>query len=132
MMLNVVAAQAATLSTAEVDKINSLVASLVTENTSAYKRAKVLHDWLINNANYDYTYTYYYPNGVLLEGTGVCQSYALAYEQLTRAAGLESIYLVGESINHGWNMVKIDDEWFHVDCTWDDPVRVAMNAMTIS
>ena len=71
-------AEAATLTSAVINKVNELVSSLVTEETSAYKRAKVMHDWLINNANYDYTYTNYEPDGVLLKGTGVCQSYALA------------------------------------------------------
>ena len=24
--------------------------------------------------------------------------------------------------NHVWNYVKVDDEWLHLDLTWDDPV----------
>ena len=23
---------------------------------------------------------------------------------------------------HAWNLVKLDDEWFSLDVTWDDPV----------
>ena len=37
---------------------------------SEYAVARWLHDWLVNNAAYDYTYTNYGPEGVLLEGTG--------------------------------------------------------------
>lgn len=93
-----------------------------------YARALWLHDWLTHNADYDLTYTYYYADGVLLHGMGVCQSYALAYEMLLRAVGIESIYITGEAgtgsdtESHAWNLVKINGKWYHVDCTWDDPI----------
>lgn len=108
-------------------KINQIVNSLITNDMSDYSRALVLHDWLIYNANYDYTYTYHEPDGVLLLGTGVCQSYANAYSMLCAAAGLDCIYVSGSAGTtapwgpHGWNMVKLDGVWYHVDCTWDDP-----------
>ena len=80
-----------------------------------------LHDWLIYNANYDYTFTYYFPEGVLLEGTGVCMSYALAYCLLLDEFSIENQFLSADEMDHAWNLVKIDGEWCHVDCTWDDP-----------
>lgn len=110
-------------------KVNSIIASEITPGMSDYDRALVLHDWLIYHANYDYTYTNYDADGVLLKGTGVCDSYARAYLMLCTAAGLECIYVSGTAGSgaqstwgdHGWNMVKIDGSWYHVDCTWDDP-----------
>jgi len=116
--------------TTVVGKVNSIIASEITPGMSDYRRARVLHDWLIYNANYDYTYTYYEAAGVLLHGTGVCDSYARAYLMLTTAAGLECVIVSGTAGhdedreqwgNHAWNLVKIDGSWYHVDCTWDDP-----------
>ena len=113
--------------TTVVGKVNSIVSELITEDMSDYTRALVLHDWLIHNANYDYTYTYYEAAGVLLYGTGVCDSYARAYLMLCTAAGLECMYISGSAYSggvwgaHGWNLVKLGGSWYHVDCTWDDP-----------
>ena len=113
-----------------VGKANSVVDALITDDMSDYTRALVLHDWLIHNANYDYTYTHYDAAGVLLYGTGVCDSYARAYLMLCTAAGLECMYVGGTAGddpdpanwgNHGWNLVKLGGSWYHVDCTWDDP-----------
>lgn len=104
-------------------KVNQIVAQKIKPGMSEYQRALVLHDWLIYNANYDYTYTWYTPEGVLLHGTGVCDSYARAYQMLCTAAGLKCIYVSGTAGGgaHGWNLVQVDGKWYHVDCTWDDP-----------
>lgn len=108
---------------ASAKKARSLAEECMKQADTDYARALWLHDWLIHNAEYDHDYRYFYPEGVLLYGKGVCQSYALAYEMLLRLVGIESIYVVGWAGNsaHGWNMVKISGNWYHVDCTWDDP-----------
>ena len=28
----------------------------------------------------------------------------------------------GKAESHAWNYVQIDDEWYAIDVTWDDPV----------
>ncbi len=89
--------------------------------TDEWEIALWLHDWLIYNANYDYTYTYYYPDGVLLKGTGVCDSYTQAYNLLLNEFNIECKRLSSEGMDHAWNLVKIDGQWCHVDVTWDDP-----------
>lgn len=89
-----------------------------------YDTALYLHDWLTHNADYDEPMTIHTPEGVLLQGKGVCESYALAYQMLLREAGLTSQYVTGYSRgeSHAWNLVRIDGEWTYVDSTWDDPV----------
>ena len=112
-------------------KANWVVNQVIKPGMSIYDRALALHDWLIYNANYDYTYTNYDASGVLLKGTGVCDSYARAYLMLCTIAGIDCIYVSGTAGSdpdpkdwgaHGWNMIRLDDgKWYHVDCTWDDP-----------
>lgn len=89
--------------------------------TGEYDIALWLHDWLIYNANYDYSFTYYGPEGVLLYGRGVCASYTTAYQLLLDSFDIENEIVESPVMNHAWNLVKIDGQWCHVDCTWDDP-----------
>ncbi len=89
--------------------------------TDEYDIAVWLHDWLVYNARYDYTYTHYDPDGVLLYGSGVCQSYTDAYALLLDEFGIENQDVTGRKMNHTWNLVKLNGEWCHIDCTWDDP-----------
>ena len=92
------------------------------EGKSDYQKALALHDWLCENASYDDTLTIHDPSGVLLQGTGVCESFALAYQMLLTEAGVENVYVTGTANGggHAWNMVKLDGEWYHVDVTWDE------------
>jgi len=94
--------------------------------SSEYEKALWLHDWLTANADYDFTYTYYGADGVLLWGTGVCQSYSSAYQLLLNELGIDNHVIISPEMDHSWNLVKIDGEWCHVDCTWDDPAGGSM------
>ena len=104
--------------------VNQVAKALVDEGRAAgcksdYEIALWLHDWLTGNANYDYTYSYYGPDGVLCCGTGVCDSYSKAYFYLLEAAGIPVDRVVNS--NHAWNVVQLDNAWYYVDVTWDDP-----------
>jgi len=75
------------------------------------------------NATYDYTYTWYSAEGVLLHGTGVCDSFASAYILLLEEAGVSCRKVVGSSLegeSHAWVLVKLGGEWYHMDPTWDE------------
>ena len=106
------------LSSAE--KIQQLVAECEAACTTDAEKAVWVHDWLLLNAAYDDTYTYYGSCGVLLYGTGVCDSYSRAYTLLMRAMGIDSQRVISSGMNHSWNAVKLDGLWYMVDCTWDD------------
>ena len=104
------------------EKVSWIVSNYIRSGMSERDKAEVLHNWLAYNAHYDGTYTYYSPAGVILHGMGVCESYALAYTDLLVRAGVSCRYLSGVAGggSHGWNLVRIDRQWYHVDVTWDD------------
>lgn len=80
-----------------------------------YQKALWLHDWLTRNADYDFDYAHYGPDGVLLAGTGVCDSYSKAFALLAQAVGLQAARVENEV--HAWNAVRIDGNWSYLDIT---------------
>ncbi len=60
--------------------------------------------------------------GVLVKGTGVCESYSRAFEYICQRMGVDNILVngVSDDVPHMWNMIKFGDEWYHIDLTWDD------------
>ena len=35
--------------------------------------------------------------------------------------GVDNIRMI--TTNHTWNAIKLDNIWYHIDLTWDDPVN---------
>lgn len=67
---------------------------------------------------------------VLLYGSSVCNGYAKTMKYLLDKAGVESVIAYGtveDGSRHAWNIVKIDNEWYHVDATWGDSVFQSIN-----
>lgn len=102
--------------------VERVVAECITEDMSEFEKALALHDWLINNADYSSYRTFFGPEGVLVYGEGVCQSYASAYGLLLDKVGITHQAVVSAEMDHAWNLVQLDGEWYHIDVTWDDPV----------
>ena len=97
----------------------------VKKNMTDVEKAMVLHDYLIRKVNYsnDGVETECLTEaGALLKNKANCQGYALAYKMLLKKAGIESICLSSEDMDHMWNLVRINGKWYHVDLVWDDPV----------
>lgn len=113
-----------------VEEATEKALSVIQPEMSCLERALALHDYIALNTEYDYENLQngtipdsdYTIEGVLVNGTGVCQGYALTYQYLLDKIGIESRYVGSQEMNHGWNLINIENEWYHVDVTWDDPV----------
>ena len=115
-------------------KTKEFVSANITKEMSDLDKEIAIHDYLVKNAEYnveelnDFLSVNHNPYGVLINGKGVCDSYAKAFYVLAKASDLEVMYVTGlanngnGSENHAWNMVKLDDGWYNIDVTWDDPV----------
>lgn len=64
--------------------------------------------------------------GVLRNGMTVCEGYARTMQVACSYCGLDCIYVEGAAVvgaeSHAWNKVKLGDEWFDVDITWEDGI----------
>lgn len=118
----------------EADRI---ISNIISDDMSEYERVKAIHDWIVINVQYDYAglqnntvaETAYNADGALRYKLAVCQGYAEAFQLLCAKAGVQAQMMYGEAGNnidgwqsHAWNVVRINGEWYQIDCTWDDPL----------
>ncbi|MDO5094955.1 MAG: transglutaminase domain-containing protein [Peptostreptococcaceae bacterium] len=95
------------------------------------------------NQDNDRGYNRYNHSAVLVANAGVCEGYTMAYNRIAERAGLQSRFVSGiyypewnpkaqkryfdavlpqmqtevfdKKLNHAWNQVNIDGQWYHVD-----------------
>ena len=56
---------------------------------------------------------------LLLTGHGVCSSYTQLFNLFMRKLNVESYYLHNDKKGHAWNVVKVNNKYYYVDCTND-------------
>lgn len=98
---------------------------------SNYQKIQYVHNWLIDNIKYESTQSKYNIRniyGAIIENEVVCEGYAKAFKYLLDELEIPCILVSGDAINsegvresHMWNYVQINDIWYSVDVTWDDP-----------
>ena len=103
------------------ERVNSLLASWDTSSMSDMQKVKLVHDYIVTNVEYDYSYSKYSAYNALIEGSSVCQGYALLTYRMLRGLGLQTRIIsgLGNSDRHAWNIVKIGNKYYNIDCTWD-------------
>ena len=113
------------ISSSEYPSVNSIVQNAVAKcnsetNGSDYSKALWLHDWLLEQLDYDNSLKWSSAESALTRSSGTCQAYERAYAKLLSAAGIENAETRDTYDGHTWNAMKLDGKWYQVDCTWDD------------
>ena len=103
--------------------IDELLEELITDDMSDDDKVLKIHDYIINNTRYDVTkenLESYTALGPLFKGTAVCSGYADLMALFLDRLKIKNFKITSDT--HVWNAVYINDEWLHLDLTWDDPV----------
>lgn len=109
-------------------KVDEIIRENIKDNMSIKDKIKAIHDYIINNTSYDIERnengtSVYQSNtayGALLEHKAICSGYADAMAIFLTRFGVENYKIASNT--HVWNAIKIDNQWYHLDLTWDDPV----------
>ena len=114
---------------AELDAaITALLESLDLDGKTPYEKVLAVYDYMTKNITYDYDnlldheyvlkYTAY---AALINRTAVCQGYANLFYRLMLELGIDCRIVsgIGNDGPHGWNIVRLDGEYYNVDATWD-------------
>ena len=109
--------------------VDNKIKDLTTSNMTNRDKIKVIHDYIINNTEYDKlksenikddTYKSNTAYGVLMQGYGICSGYADTMAIFLDKFGIKNYKISNDT--HIWNLVFINGVWTHLDATWDDPI----------
>jgi len=103
-------------------KVNEIINNEITSDMTNIDKIRSIHNFIINNS-------YYVQNSetqigkatdILLKGYGLCASYTDAMALFLDKFNINN-YKISTS-DHIWNLVNINNNWLHLDLTYDDPV----------
>lgn len=109
--------------------VNLKIQELTNDKMTNEEKIKNIHDFIINNTEYDQlktenihdtTYKSNTAYGVLLQGYGICSGYSDTMAIFLNSLGITNYKISNDT--HIWNLVYINGIWRHLDATWDDPI----------
>lgn len=103
------------------DKVDSIMKNILNDKMDVKDKILKIHDYIIDNTKYDeYGRDDTNAYDLFFKGSSKCFGYADAMAIFLDKLGLRNIKIGSNA--HVWNAVLIDNEWYHIDVTWDDPV----------
>ncbi len=97
------------------------------KKSSDYKSVKAVHDYIVENVEYDYNHENYLDMEGFQSGKMVCNGYSMATFLLLSYMDIPVRMITGnarevngKTVGHAWNIVMLDGNWYNVDATWDD------------
>ena len=109
-------------------KLSEVMQGLNLASLSEVQKIKAIYDYIcshvtydddnLGNVDYKIQFTAY---GALIDGTSVCQGYAVLFYRMCREAGIDARIIagIGNGGRHAWNIVKLGNVYYNVDSTWD-------------
>lgn len=111
-------------------KLDQIIKEIITDDMSDKEKITVFHNYIIDNTVYDSNYLETNLNdidnpshkalGPLFFGKALCGGYADVMAIFLNRLNIPN-YRISSS-DHIWNFVYLDNNWYHLDLTWDDPV----------
>lgn len=98
-----------------------------------YDKMLYVHDWIIENAEYEAEHGENTANiyGCLVDEKALCEGYARTFKYLLDKLNIPCILVSGDAVDesgkterHAWNYVFINNNWYAIDATWDDPIII--------
>jgi len=104
------------------NKINEIIASVITPGMTDIQKAKALHDYVCSITTYDFSLLKISDYTALTDSKTVCRGYAMLLYKLYTKADIPVHILVGtiHGTSHSWNLVQLNGKWYHIDATNDD------------
>jgi hypothetical protein len=111
------------------DMATAVIDEIITDDMSDFEKEKAVYDWLTakleantgiltvvptRNGENDN------PHDVLKYRSAVCVGYATTFRLFMQMLGIECKVIHSSDLTHSWNLVKLDDEWYHTDCYMDN------------
>lgn len=106
------------------DYVDSVLANKPKSVITNKDKIKYVTDKIVMDLEYDKTLSKTSTYEAIINKEVVCEGYARLTKVFLDKLNIPNYLLTGKGNgeDHMWNMVKLENNWFHVDNTWNDPI----------
>ena len=114
------------------DKAEYIISQYIMGNMSDYDKCVAIHDYMTEKIHYNFSamsvsfvHDAFTVEGALLKHQAVCTGISKAVTLLLNKLSIPCTTVQGRSaigendLDHSWNLVKLGDDYYHIDVTWD-------------
>ena len=104
------------------NELTKIVNSIITNDMSDFDKIKTINKYIVDRYAYDDSLVSNNVYSALTTGKTICQGYAMTAYKMLNLAGIENKIIIGDldGVAHGWNLVKLNGKWYHLDVTNND------------
>lgn len=119
------------------DAAKDVIEKETSDNMSDYEKELAIHDWMTGWSSFDMNVFSHAPAaraeadnrnpyGFFINKSAMCHGYSSTFQLFMDMLDIECITVFGtpggNGVEHSWNMVRLDGDWYCVDTAWDDPI----------
>lgn len=119
------------------DAAKDVIEKEISDNMSDYEKELAIHDWMTGWSSFDMNVFSHAPAaraeadnrnpyGFFINKSAMCHGYSSTFQLFMDMLDIECITVFGipggNGVEHSWNMVRLDGDWYCVDTAWDDPI----------
>ena len=109
-----------------VDKeVKNVLDSLDVYDKDTYQKVLAVHDYIVQNIDYDYSLQNHSAYNAIIDKSVVCQGFATITCKMLKELNIGVRLITGP--NHAWNIVKLGSYWYNTDNTWDENTSTSSN-----
>ena len=104
-----------------------------------YEKMLYIHNCIVDNTKYETSKAANTANiyGGIVNKRAICEGYARTFKYYMDKLNIPCILISGEAVDengnkerHAWNYVYINNNWYAIDTTWDDPIIIGNGKLT--
>ncbi len=106
------------------DMAKAVIDEVIKDGMTPYEKELAIYEWMTTNLLFDEGSLVVVPTseadcdnpyGVLKNHNAVCVGYATTFRLFMQMLDIECMVVHDTGLSHSWNLVKLDDEWYHTD-----------------
>ncbi len=106
------------------DMAKAVIDDVIKDGMTPYEKELAIYEWMTKNLVFDEGSLVVIPTsdsdcdnpyGVLKNHNAVCVGYATTFRLFMQMMDIECMVVHDTGLSHSWDLVKLDDEWYHTD-----------------